>query len=58
MTNLSYQPRTERILIRLQPEELARAAVLAKGCRAQVALADGRLYGRDGTKLVCWNVKK
>ncbi|HBI44198.1 MAG TPA: alcohol dehydrogenase [Planctomycetales bacterium] len=40
-------------------EELARAAVLTnRPCRAPIALADGRLYGRDGRKLVCWDLKK
>jgi outer membrane protein assembly factor BamB len=38
--------------------ELARAPVLNGICRAHLALADGRLYGRDGRKLVCWNLKK
>jgi outer membrane protein assembly factor BamB len=38
--------------------ELARANVLAGPCRAQLALANGRLYGRDDQKVVCWNVKK
>ena len=38
--------------------EKARAAVLSDPCRASLALADGRLYGRDARKLVCWNVKK
>jgi outer membrane protein assembly factor BamB len=38
--------------------EKARANVLAGPCRAQLALADGRLYGRGRAKLVCWNVKK
>ncbi len=39
-------------------EELARATVLdARPLRAPVALADGKLYGRDGRKLVCWNLK-
>ncbi len=49
------------VLVEASPEsyrELARATVLTKGCRAQIALADGRLYGRDTQKLVCWNVKK
>ncbi len=27
-------------------------------CRAQPALADGRLYARDGAELKCWNLKK
>jgi hypothetical protein len=30
----------------------------APPCRAPIALADGRLYARDGAKLVCWNLKK
>jgi outer membrane protein assembly factor BamB len=37
--------------------EKARAAVLSGPCRAQLALADGRLYGRGDRKLVCWNLK-
>jgi hypothetical protein len=52
----------ELVLIEPTPEgykEKSRAAVLkATPCRAEIALADGRLYGRDGKKLVCWNVKK
>jgi outer membrane protein assembly factor BamB len=39
-------------------QELARAPVLNGTCRAHLALADGRLYARDGRKLVCWNLKK
>ena len=40
-------------------QELARASVLAnRPCRAPIALADGKLYGRDGRKLACWNLKK
>jgi outer membrane protein assembly factor BamB len=50
------------VLIEPTPEgyrEKARAAVLrATPCRAEIALADGRLYGRDGKRLVCWNLKK
>jgi outer membrane protein assembly factor BamB len=38
--------------------EKARAKVLSKPCRSNLALADGRLYARDGKKLVCWNLKK
>jgi hypothetical protein len=26
--------------------------------RAEMALANGRLYARDGEKLICWNLKK
>jgi outer membrane protein assembly factor BamB len=51
----------ELVLIEPTPEgyrEKARAWVLqARPCRAEIALADGRLYGRDGKRLVCWNVK-
>ena len=40
-------------------EELARAAVLTnRPCRAPTALADGRLYGRDGKKLACWDLRE
>lgn len=38
--------------------EKARASVLTGPCRAQMALANGRLYARDNRKLVCWNLKK
>src|SRR5262249_46289884 len=38
--------------------EKARAEVLGKPCRANLALSDGLLYGRDDRKLVCWKVKK
>ena len=39
--------------------EKARASVFdAPPCRAQLALADGRLYARDGAKLKCWNLRK
>lgn len=38
--------------------EKGRAPLLAKGCRAQVALAGGRLYARDATKVVCWDLRK
>jgi outer membrane protein assembly factor BamB len=39
--------------------EKGRANVLKDGpCRAEIALADGRLYGRDGKRLVCWNLRK
>lgn len=49
------------VLVEATPDayrELARASVLTKGCRAQIALADGLLYGRDTQKLVCWKLKK
>jgi outer membrane protein assembly factor BamB len=38
--------------------EKARAAVLTGPCRAHLALANGRLYGRDGTRLVCWDLRR
>jgi outer membrane protein assembly factor BamB len=50
------------VLVKASPDgckELARAPSLLKGpCRAQIALADGRLYARDGKRLVCWNLKE
>jgi outer membrane protein assembly factor BamB len=39
-------------------KEKARASVLGSPCRAPLALANGRLYGRDGKTLICWNLKK
>jgi outer membrane protein assembly factor BamB len=36
----------------------ARAHVLGTGCRAQIALANGRLYARDTLRLVCVELKK
>jgi outer membrane protein assembly factor BamB len=39
-------------------QEKARAHVLTFPCRAEMALADGRLYARDGAMLMCWNLKK
>jgi hypothetical protein len=39
--------------------ELARAHVFnAAPCRAQIALAGGKLYGRDQRKLMCFNLIK
>jgi outer membrane protein assembly factor BamB len=49
------------VLLEATPEayrELARATVLDGTCRAPLALANGRLYGRDERKLICWNLKK
>ncbi len=49
------------VLIEATPDgyrEKARAAVLTKSCRAEVALANGRLYARDGKRLGCWKVAK
>ncbi|MFQ3592387.1 MAG: PQQ-binding-like beta-propeller repeat protein [Gemmataceae bacterium] len=39
-------------------EELGRARVLNGTVRAHLALANGRLYGRDEEKLVCWKLTK
>jgi outer membrane protein assembly factor BamB len=49
------------VLVEAAPEayqEKARANVLSKPCRAQIALSEGRLYGRDPRKIICWNLKK
>jgi hypothetical protein len=51
----------ELLLIEPSPQkyrERARATVLGQPCRAHPALADGRLYARDGSKLVCWSLRK
>jgi outer membrane protein assembly factor BamB len=51
----------ELVLAEANPEkyqEVSRASVLTGTCRAQIALAGGRLYARDDKKLACWNVKK
>ena len=49
------------VLVEITPagyKEKARAAVLTSPCRANLALAGGRLFARDGKKLVCWNLKR
>jgi outer membrane protein assembly factor BamB len=49
------------VLFEATPEgyhEKGPAAGLAAPCRAHLALADGRLYGRDAKQLHCWNLKK
>jgi outer membrane protein assembly factor BamB len=50
------------VLIEASPQayrEKARFYALKSGpCRAEIALANGRLYARDNEKLVCWNLKK
>jgi outer membrane protein assembly factor BamB len=38
-------------------QEISRASVLTNPCRAPIALANGKLYARDGKKLGCWNLK-
>lgn len=51
----------ELLLVEATPEayrELARAQVLTSGpCRAQIALANGRVFARDQKKLSCFEVK-
>jgi outer membrane protein assembly factor BamB len=39
-------------------KERSRATILLKPTRAAPALADGRLFARDGSKLVCVSLKK
>jgi outer membrane protein assembly factor BamB len=49
------------VLFEATPEryrEKGRATGLAATCRAPLALANGRLYGRDAKELHCWNLKK
>jgi outer membrane protein assembly factor BamB len=49
------------VLLEATPEgyrEKARANVLAGPCRAEPALADGRLYARGDKKLACWNLRE
>jgi hypothetical protein len=47
MTVLSYQPRTERVLLRLRPEELQRATMLAKSEEVKVPEYLRRLLARE-----------
>jgi outer membrane protein assembly factor BamB len=50
------------VLVEAAPKayrELARARVMSAGpCRAQIALAHGKLYARDQKKLVCFDLAK
>ena len=51
----------ELVSVAANPEayrELSRAKVLDEPCRAAFALADGRLYARDGKTLVCLDLRK
>jgi outer membrane protein assembly factor BamB len=54
--------RGDLVLVEASParyHERARAHVLdTLPTRAHLALANGLLYGRDGSKLVCWNLRK
>jgi outer membrane protein assembly factor BamB len=50
----------ELVLADATPEaykERARAPLLTRDCRGQIALANGRLYARDPKRLGCWNLK-
>jgi outer membrane protein assembly factor BamB len=53
--------RGDLVLVEATPTgylEKARAHVMGNlPCRAHLALANGRLYGRDGAKLVCWDLR-
>jgi outer membrane protein assembly factor BamB len=49
------------VLVKATPEayrEKARASVLTRPCFAEIALSNGRLYARDGKRLVCFNLRK
>jgi outer membrane protein assembly factor BamB len=49
------------LLVEATPKEYrekAKASLLHGPCRAQPALADGKLYARDRDKLYCWDLKK
>jgi outer membrane protein assembly factor BamB len=49
------------VLLRPSPksyQEISRARVLTFPCRAEIALANGRLYARDGENHMCWNLQK
>jgi outer membrane protein assembly factor BamB len=49
------------VLLRPSPksyQEISRAHVLTFPCRAEIALANGRLYARDDENLMCWNLQK
>jgi outer membrane protein assembly factor BamB len=51
----------ELALIEATPEayrEKARHKLLSPPCRAEIALADGRLFARDNGKLICLSLKK
>jgi outer membrane protein assembly factor BamB len=52
----------ELVLVEANPKaflELARARIFENGpCRAEIALANGRLYARDARQLVCADLRK
>jgi outer membrane protein assembly factor BamB len=59
---IALTERGDLVLLEPRPQgyhEKARAAVLsAIPCRAEIALAGGRLYARDRRKLGCWDLRK
>ena len=58
---LALSEHGELVAFAARPEayrEQARAKVLDDPCRAAFALAGGRVYARDGKKLVCLDLKK
>ena len=59
---LGLTERGDLVLVAATPEgyrEKGRAAVFGGlPCRAEVALANGLLYGRDQRKLACWDLRK
>jgi outer membrane protein assembly factor BamB len=49
------------VLLQANPDaykEVARVPVLSGRCRAEIALANGRLYARNDSQLICWNLKE
>ncbi|MCS6850519.1 MAG: PQQ-like beta-propeller repeat protein [Gemmataceae bacterium] len=51
----------ELVVVEASPEayrEKARAAVLTAPCRAEIALANGRLYARDPKRLICLDLRQ
>ena len=58
---LALNEEGELLLIEATPDayrEKARAPVLTTTCRAEIALANGRLYARDNKKLICLDLRK
>jgi outer membrane protein assembly factor BamB len=59
---LALTERGDLVAIQATPagyQELARAAILqAPPCRAEPALANGRLYARDRQHLACWDLRR
>lgn len=58
---LALRETGELVLIEATPEayrQKARAQILDSPCRAEIALANARLYARGPQKLGCWSLKK